>query len=176
MDVPDPITELDARFSSEGAAPTAWSDAERELRDAEVFWISTVRPRGQPHVTPLIAVWLDRALYFCTGPDERKAKNLAHNSHCVMTTGCNALGEGLDVVVEGDAVPVRDDAKLRRIADEYVSKYGSDWRFEVRDGAFVHEGANEGSVVLVFEVTPATALGFAKGDEFSQTRWRFQRR
>jgi hypothetical protein len=176
MDAAEPITKLDARFSSEGAAPRGWSEAERGLEDAEVFWISTVRPDQRPHVTPLVAVWLDGALYFCTGPDERKAKNLARNPHCILTTGCNALGEGLDVVVEGDAVQVRDDAKLRRIAAEYVSKYGSDWCFEVRDGAFLHDGAHEGSVALVFEVAPATAFGFGKGQEFSQTRWRFQRR
>jgi len=37
-------------------------------------------------------------LYFCTGPHERKARNLGQNPHCVLTTGCNTLKEGLDVV------------------------------------------------------------------------------
>src|SRR4051794_14352211 len=169
-----PPAELDARFSSEGATATDWAEGQRRLEESQVFWVSTVRPDGRPHVTPLISVWLDGALYFCTGPDERKAKNLAQNPHCILTTGCNALGEGLDVVVEGDAVRVTDDAKLRRIADAYVSKYGRDWRFGVSDGAFVHEGAHEGSVALVYEVAPAMAFGFGKGEEFSQTRWRFQ--
>jgi predicted pyridoxine 5'-phosphate oxidase superfamily flavin-nucleotide-binding protein len=74
---PEPIAELDARFSSEGATPTQWTEARQLLEAAEVFWVSTVRPDGRPHVTPLIAVWLDEALYFCTGPTERKNKNLA---------------------------------------------------------------------------------------------------
>jgi len=174
MNVTQPTTDLDARFSSQGATAKPWSDAEAELERAEVFWISTVRPDGHPHVTPLISVWRDDALYFCTGPDKRKAKNLARNPHCILTTGCNALGEGLDVVVEGDAVRVTDHAKLRRIADAYVTKYGSDWRFGVSDGAFVHEGAHEGPVALVYEVAPTTAFGFGKGKEFSQTRWRFR--
>jgi nitroimidazol reductase NimA-like FMN-containing flavoprotein (pyridoxamine 5'-phosphate oxidase superfamily) len=168
----EPTPELDARFSNEGATATGWDEARRGLEDAEVFWISTVRPDGRPHVTPLIAVWLDDALYFCTGPDERKAKNLASNAHCILTTGNATLGEGLDLVVEGDAEQVTDDAKLRRIADRYEAKYGDDWRFEVRDGAFVHQ-SGEG-VALVFEVAPRQAYGFRKGDEFSQTRWRFQ--
>ena len=136
---------------------------------------STVRPDGRPHVTPLISVWFDGALYFCTGPDERKAKNLAENSHCILTTGCNPLDDGFDIVVEGDAEQVTYEARLHRLADAYVSKYGSDWRFGVRDGAFVHQGAHEGSVALVYEVAPRTAFGFAKGEEFSQTRWRFER-
>jgi nitroimidazol reductase NimA-like FMN-containing flavoprotein (pyridoxamine 5'-phosphate oxidase superfamily) len=169
-----PTPELDARFSSAQASPTDWAEARELLQDAEVFWISTVRPDGRPHVTPLIAVWLDDALYFCTGPSERKARNLEHNRHCVLTTGTNAIDEGLDVVVEGDAVRVTDDARLRRIADEYVAKYGEDWRFDVRDGAFAHS-SGEG-VALVFEVAPRKAFGFRKGDEFSQTRWRFQER
>ena len=164
-----PVPELDGRFSSEGATPANWSEARERLQQAEVFWVSTVRPDGRPHVTPLISVWLNDALYFCTGPTERKAGNLERNRHCILTTGCNDIGEGLDVVVEGEAEQVTDDAKLRQIAGAYESKYGSDWRFDVRDGVFVHEGGT----ALVFEVAPTKAFGFRKGEEFSQTRWRF---
>src|SRR6266540_3196891 len=105
-----------------------------------------------------------------SGPDERKAKNLAGNPHCVLTTGSNALDEGLDLVVEGDAARLSDEAALGRIADAYEKKYGSDWHFDVRDGAFYGEGGQ----ALVFEVAPTTAFGFGKG-QFSQTRWRFDR-
>jgi general stress protein 26 len=169
-----PAPELDARFSTEGARPTEWQEAQRVLEGAAVFWITTVRPDGRPHVTPLIAVWLDASLHFCTGPDERKARNLAQNPHCILTTGRNVIDEGLDLVVEGDAVRVSDETKLKRIADAYVSKYGDKWRFAVRHGGFVH-GPTEDSFALVFEVAPAKALGFRKGEEFSQTRWRFPR-
>jgi general stress protein 26 len=174
MQAVKPVAKLDTRFSSEGATVTEWAEARGRLEEAEVFWLSTVRADGRPHVTPLISVWLDDALYFCTGPAEQKAKNLEHNRHCVLTTGCNSIDDGLDLVVEGDAVQLRDDAKLQRIADAYVAKYGSDWRFGVRDGVFVH-GPEEGSIALVFEVAPRTAFGFRKGGEFSQTRWRFGR-
>ena len=74
MTEPEPETELSA-FSSDDAIPTEWGKGRRELQDAEVYWLSTVRPDGRPHVTPLLGIWLDGALYFCTGPDERKAKN-----------------------------------------------------------------------------------------------------
>ena len=77
---------------------------------------------GGPHVMPLIAVWLDDALYFCTGPDERKARNLARNPYCVVTTGSNALGEGFDVVIEGTAARVNDDDRLRGVAGAYRLK------------------------------------------------------
>jgi len=164
----EPVTELDARYGVESATATTWAEARRHLEDAELFWVTTVRPNGRLHQTPLIAVWLDDAMFFCTGPDEQKAKNLARNSHCILTTGCNALKEGLDLVVEGDAVRVVDDVKLHRIADAYESKYGDEWHFDVRDGAFHHDPGT----AWVFEVPPSTAYGFGKG-AYSHTRWRF---
>jgi nitroimidazol reductase NimA-like FMN-containing flavoprotein (pyridoxamine 5'-phosphate oxidase superfamily) len=167
----EPVTELDARYSSDDARATGWDEARGSLERAQVYWLSTVRPDGRPHVTPLIAVWLDGAMYFCTGPEERKARNLEGNPHCILTTGRNSIEEGLDLVVEGDAVRVRDDAKLQRIADLYVSKYGPAWHFDVRDGAFHHQAGQ----ALVFEVAPSRAFGFTKGEPFSQTRWRFER-
>src|SRR5262245_43466180 len=112
-----PVTTVDAHFSTEGAAPVPWGEARTRLGAAEVFWVSTVRPDGRPHVTPLIAVWLDDALYFTTGESERKAKNLEQNARCILTTGCNGLAEGLDFVVEGDAIRITDDGHLQRVAD-----------------------------------------------------------
>jgi nitroimidazol reductase NimA-like FMN-containing flavoprotein (pyridoxamine 5'-phosphate oxidase superfamily) len=169
MAVEDPAAELEPQFSSDGATPTPWAEARECLEKAGVYWLTTVRPDGRPHVTPLVSVWLDGALYFCTGPGERKARNLIHNPHCVITTGCNALSEDLDLVVEGDAVKVSDEARLRRVADRFASKYGPPFQFTVRDGAFY----GEGGPALGYEVAPATAFGFGRGDSFSQTRWRF---
>ncbi len=167
----EPATELDRRYSSPEATATPWEEGRARLAAAELYWISTVRPDGRPHVTPLIAVWVEPALYFCTGPQERKARNLADNPHCTFTTGTNALHEGLDLVLEGRAVQVTDDGVLRRIADAYVAKYGEEWRFEPRDGAFHH---SDGGEAWVFEVAPVRAFGFGKG-VYSQTRWRFDR-
>ncbi|MFI8516664.1 pyridoxamine 5'-phosphate oxidase family protein [Streptomyces sp. NPDC085481] len=162
-------TRLDARYSDPKAQAEAWGRAVERLTAAEVFWLTTVRPDGRPHVTPLIAVWHEDALHFCTGPDERKARNLEANRRVVLTTGTNTLGEGFDLVIEGEAVRVTDEAALRALVDAYVAKYGEDWRFEVRDGAFL----GDGGTALVFAVAPTTAFGFAKGDPFGQTRWRF---
>lgn len=164
-----PEIELARRFSSPGASPRPWEEACAALARAPVYWLSTVRPDGRPHVTPLIAVWLDDALYFCTGPDERKARNLEGNPQCVLTTGSNSLAAGLDVVVEGRAVRVRDDAELHAVAAAYLAKYGSDWTFTVAHGAFQHEG----TTAVVFQVRPSTAFAFGKGEPFSQTRYRF---
>jgi nitroimidazol reductase NimA-like FMN-containing flavoprotein (pyridoxamine 5'-phosphate oxidase superfamily) len=71
----EPKTELDDRFSDSGVVATQWEDARRLIESAQLFWIATVRSDGRPHATPLVAVWLDDALYFTTGPDEQKAIN-----------------------------------------------------------------------------------------------------
>jgi nitroimidazol reductase NimA-like FMN-containing flavoprotein (pyridoxamine 5'-phosphate oxidase superfamily) len=112
----EPATTLDARFSDPGAVATPWEETRRVLETAELFWISTVRADGRPHVTPLVAVWLEDALYFCTGATEQKAINLRQNSHVILTTGCNQWDRGVDVVVEGDAVQVTDNHTLERLA------------------------------------------------------------
>ena len=66
-----------------------------------------------------------------------------------------------------------EEGRLRRVADAYATKYGTDtWHFTVRDGAFHNEGG--GGKALVFEVAPKTAFGFGKGETFGQTRWCFE--
>jgi hypothetical protein len=170
VDDREPTAELDTQFSSPGAGATSWAAARKQLEAAEISWLSTVRPDGRPHVTPLVSVWVDGALYFCTGPTEQKARNLETNAQCVLTTGCNAMGEGLDVVVEGDAIRVVDEPILQRVADAFGSKYEEPFNFTIRDFAFANDG---GGKALVFEVRPVTAFGFGRGNTFSQTRWVF---
>ena len=165
-----PEQSIDLRFSDARATAIPWAEAQDALTRAEMFWLSTVRPDGRPHVTPLISVWLDNALYFCTGEDERKRKNLAQNPSCILTTGCNRIGEGLDIVVEGKAMRVITESQLRGVADAYEAKYGPDWRFDVHDDVV---RGNEGNVAWVYRVIPVVAFGFQKGSSYGQTRWRF---
>lgn len=159
--------KLDGRYSSPGAAPTPWAVVDTALQTAEIYWISTVRPTGQPHSTPLIAIWLNDAIHITTGADERKALNIAQNPACTVTTGCNALNDGLDVVVEGRATRVQDDATLHQLAALYKSKY--DWDFTVADGTLT----DGGHPALVFCISPTTVFAFNKGEPFAQTRWQF---
>lgn len=166
----NPVTELHPSFSSPGAEPTSWDEGREALEQAEIFWITTVRPDGRPHVTPLVAVWHEGALYFCTGPEERKGRNLAENPQVVLTTGSNSFDDGLDLIVEGTAVRATDETLLQRLAGLWDTKY--DWHFEVGDGAFHQAGVGS---AYVYEVAPETIFGFGReeGFNFSQTRWRF---
>ena len=164
----EPVTKIDPRYSDPDAVATGWDETRRVLETSELFWISTVRADGRPHVTPLVAVWLDGALHFSTGAEEQKAVNMRGNPHVILMTGCNNWNEGIDVVVEGDAVQVTDDDKLKRLAEAWTKKWDGQWQFEVRDGAFHHEAGT----ALVFSVKPTKILAFAKGN-FSHTRHQF---
>src|ERR687897_161537 len=98
---------------------------------------------------------------------EQKAVNLRTNPQVILTTGCNEWDRGLDVVVEGDAVQVTDDATLQRLANAWRGKWDGRWHFEVRAGSFQHEAGT----ALVFAVAPAKVLAFGKGT-FTHTRHR----
>src|ERR1700736_5813978 len=106
----EPTTELHEGFSQPDAAARPWAEVVDVLSQSEMFWLSTVRRDGRPHVTPLPAIWLNGALHFCAGAAEQKAKNLESDPRCILTTGTNQLRSGLDVVVEGTAVRVTDRA------------------------------------------------------------------
>jgi nitroimidazol reductase NimA-like FMN-containing flavoprotein (pyridoxamine 5'-phosphate oxidase superfamily) len=166
----EPVTELGPQFSSPEAVATPWAVGRRQLQDAEIFWLSTVRPDGRPHVTPLIAVWLDGSPCFTTGPTERKAKNLAANPQCILTTGTNRLDEGLDVVVEGEAVRLTGEDTLQRVVDAFAAKYPEPFHFTFKDGRL----GGDGGEILAFRIRMATVFGFGRGAAYSQTRWQFQ--
>jgi nitroimidazol reductase NimA-like FMN-containing flavoprotein (pyridoxamine 5'-phosphate oxidase superfamily) len=164
----EPTGAIDSRFSEAEAGATPWADTEDVLARAELYWLSTTRNDGRPHVTPLIGVLADGAMHFCTGLGEQKAKNLEHTPAVALTTGNNAWAAGLDVVVEGVAARVRERATLQRLADALEVKYGSAWHFDVGDEVF---GAGD-HAAAVFRIEPSKVLAFAK-DPHGQTSYRF---
>lgn len=160
-------TSLDPRYSAPEAVPVAWAEALEQLRTAQRWLVTTVRPDGRPHQTPLVGAVHEGDLWFCSGPDERKSRNLAQDP-AVVVTAAGGPG-GLDVVVEGAASVERDDLPLRQVAEAMVAVHGEFWRFDVVDG-MVHHGPGR---ALVFRVRPAVGFGFATGNPPGQTRWRF---
>jgi nitroimidazol reductase NimA-like FMN-containing flavoprotein (pyridoxamine 5'-phosphate oxidase superfamily) len=171
-----PVTTLDTRYSEPDGEVTSWEETRRVLETAPLFWLSTVRADGRPHVTPVVAVWHEHALHFSTADTEQKAVNLDGNPHVILTTGCNHWDEGLDVVVEGDAVRITDQEMLERLAAVWATTWDGRWRYLVRDGCFYHQ-SEDGQTVLpdsiyVFSVRPSKVFAFAKGN-FSHTRHQF---
>ena len=168
--------EIDPRYGDASATPPPWPDIERQLTDAQLYWIHTVRADGRPHAVPLVGVWHDTAFAFCTGAEEQKQRNLDQNPQVAVTagtTGAQGWDSGREVVVEGTAVRVTDREELQGLADAWFAKYGEDWHFAVRGEEFVElsrsGGGGEGGA-RVYRVTPAKVLAFGGGH--GQTRYR----
>ncbi len=137
----------------EGLLP--WSWARERLVASHNYWVSTTRPDGRPHASAVWGVWLDDGLYFSCAPGARKARNLAANPNCVITT------ERADeaVIVEGVVEPATDAARLAEFKQAYDPKYAWDM-------------GTEGILVL----RPRVAFAFIEtADKFgtTATRWTF---
>lgn len=163
---------LSAEPIASSATVLPWSEAQAVLAETQFYWLATARTDGAPHVRPVLAVWLEGALFSTTNPTARKARNLEADSRCSVT----ARSDELDVVFEGTAAKVSDEAKLQRVAEAYLSKYG--WPPTVRDGAF---DAPYGAPTAgpppyeVYELAPKVVFGFGTSETRGprSTRWRF---
>jgi Pyridoxamine 5'-phosphate oxidase len=169
------------------ASATPWSKALERLENPEkyrTYWLATVRPDRRPHVMPLLGLWLDGRFYFLTGESTRRGKNLMRDGQCVLSVGSQTI-PALDLVLEGKATKVTDEAELRLVAEAYASKMG--WPLEVRDRAVFGPSAPTAGPppYAVFELTPTTVFGLpgvTGTDEeggfersLTPTRWRFSR-
>ena len=148
---------LDKRFGETDQAAD-WQTVSDALAGAELYWLTTVRGDGRPHVTPLVGVWIDDSFAFCTGSDEQKARNLERNANVAVTTGVNTWTDGLDIVVEGSVARVTGHEPLKLLADVWREKYGGVWDYETADEVFDPQGTR----AHVFRVTPTKVIAFAK--------------
>lgn len=161
------FTEKDATpISADEATVKPWTDALACLDSAAKVWLSTVRSHGLPHSALVLLVLVDGVPCFATRPGSRKGRNLAARSGSVLAVA----GEALDLVVEGEAVRIRDDAELRQVADAFKAKF--DWVFALRDGR-AHDDNLPGSPEYCFyRLAPVKAFGYGV-DGLTATRWRF---
>jgi hypothetical protein len=151
-----------------------WSRAEEALAvgtpSTEVTpFIGTVRPDGRPHAAGIGAGWHDGALYFVTGPETRKGRNLAANPACTIS----ARLPGIDLVLEGEARRVTDRATLETVAKRY-NDLG--WPAEVEGDAFTapFSAPSAGPPPWhLYRLDFHTAFGVATAEPHGATRWRF---
>ena len=170
MTAKEPTAE--AMSQGKDATLLPWAEARERLAGGGTYWLATVRPDGRPHVVPLGPAWLDDVLYFTTGQGTRKEANLAHNPHCVITI----TTPDSDMILEGTAAHMRDEATLQRLAEVYRAQ---GWPVSgVRDGALdaPFSAPTTGPAPYeVYEVTPtrAFALGTTEATVERCTRYRF---
>ena len=156
-----------------GHPPIPWSRAEKQLETPSntntTYFLATVRPDGRPHVAGVGALWDDGKFYIVSGPGTRKSRNLSERPDCVISV---KLAD-LDLVVEGAATKVTDDATLQRLAKLYDAQ---GWPATVENGAFTapYSAPSAGPPPWhLYEFTPRAAVGVATAEPFGATRWRF---
>jgi hypothetical protein len=172
------VQPLDERnLDGYGAPIIPWRNVQRRLSQGwsqrpgsggpnrHTCWLATVRADGRPHVAALGAQWVDGCFIFNAGAGTQKARNLAHDAHCVLTV---ALDE-FDLVVEGSATRVTEDD---RIAAVYRPP-----GWTVRDGGLYAEFSAPSAGPPpwnVYELTPTTVLAVGAVEPYGATRWRLR--
>lgn len=147
----------------------SWVDAQTRVAEADDYLLATTDPDGRPHVTPVLAVWLEGTVCFVTFRQSRKTRNLVRNNGCAITVP----GPEVDLVLEGTAHLIQSAARLQQVADLYPAKYPW-WHPFVRDGEF-YDPADTAldDPRHVYAVEPAQVFAFGKDNGFTATRWRF---
>lgn len=102
------------------------------LREASAVWLTTLRPDGSPHTTPVWFVYENERVWIATGERNAKVANVAGDgrvSVAVDGAASNPLvGEGRVVVHDVDNAPAF-------VLDQLAGKYdGWDVRDEAVDG------------------------------------------
>jgi PPOX class probable F420-dependent enzyme len=138
-----------------GAEILPWSWAVEQLAGSRNYWVSTTRPDGRPHATPVWGLWLDGAVWFSVGRTSVKARNVARNPGIAVH-----LESGDQVVIlEGRAVARRE--RLGPFLDAYEAKYALRPDLVALDA-------------IVLSLSPETALTWDERDyPRSAVRWVF---
>jgi PPOX class probable F420-dependent enzyme len=146
--------------AEQGSGLIPWPEVERRLTVSHDYWVATVRPDGRPHVMPVWGVWLDGRLWFSSGGRARKARNLAADPRCTMTTD-DAQNP---VVLDGVAARVDDADDISAFVVAMNAKYDAGMTADFLDPA----------VNATFAVRPVRAIALTH-DDFtgSPTRWTF---
>ncbi|OGO51180.1 MAG: hypothetical protein A2148_08905 [Chloroflexi bacterium RBG_16_68_14] len=132
-----------------------WRRVDRLLRTARNYWIGTAGMDGRPHSAPVWGVWLDSLLYFSTGEESRKGRNMRSNLR--VTVHPEVDNEA--VILEGTAERITDRSKLRPVWKAYNAKY----KWDVKGYPF-------------YVVRPQIAYSFKEDLLETATRWLFPRR
>jgi hypothetical protein len=157
-----------------GHPPIPWSRAKQQLEapasENVTHFLATVRPDGRPHVAGVGALWVDDRFFFVSGAGTRKSQNLAERADCVISI---KLAD-LDLIVEGTATKVTDEATLQRLAKLYDAQ---GWPVTVKDDAFTapYSAPSAGPPPWdLYEFTATTAFGVATAEPHGAMRWDFE--
>lgn len=142
----------------EGTGLLPWQWAEERLVSSRNYWVVSLWPDGRPHAMPVWGLWHERAFWFSSSKGSRKARNLAADPRCVVTTEDAAD----PVIMEGSAELVTEPEALATVLALENAKYDTNYTIDLLDP----------DVNSVYRVRPRWAFGLRHGDfTGSPTRW-----
>jgi len=108
--------------------------------------VATAGPGGMPHVVPVCHVVLDGRLYFASGTDGRKVKNIEANPQVALSVDLYSddWSQIRGVMVQGRASVIARGPRFRKIRSRLYAKYPQ----------YPGEAALDESDSVVVEVTP----------------------
>jgi PPOX class probable F420-dependent enzyme len=133
-------------------------------------WLATIDPDGRPHVTGMGALWHDGAFWFETGPDTRKARNVARDPRATLSV---ALDE-YDVIVEGTVERITDPTRVAELA----AIWAEGWPCRVDDTGIALTAEFSAPSAgpppwWVYRVTPTSATALQTTEPGGATRFTF---
>jgi hypothetical protein len=152
-----------------------WSRALGQLDELEprggnrgpTCWLATTGPGGRPHLAGVVGLWSDDTLYFVSGPQTRKARNIAADARCSFALSL----PDLDLVLDGTASRVTDPETLGRVAAAFAAR---GWPLEVEGDCVTASFAAPTAPPPPWHLhafKAATALGVATSGAPGATRW-----
>jgi PPOX class probable F420-dependent enzyme len=114
--------------------------------------VATVGRRGMPHLVPVCHVLHGGKIYFASGDDGRKVKNLMENPRVTVTIDCysDAWAGLRGVMLQGTAKLIEGGPRFRRIRALLYKKYPQ----------YPREAAIAESDSVVIEVTPVRVFSW----------------
>jgi pyridoxine/pyridoxamine 5'-phosphate oxidase len=156
-----------------GSAALEWTRAVGGLEDTSdpyrTCWLATTDADGRAHIAGVGALWVNGKMYFTSSPRARKARNIARDPRCAMSVHV----KDLDLVIEGTASKVTDDATLQDLAARYNAQ---GWPARAENGALTAEFSAPSAGPPPWElyaITPESVYGVATAEPHGATRWRF---
>jgi hypothetical protein len=139
--------------------------------DRHTCWLTTLDRDGSPHVTAVGAVWVDGTFWFETGPNTRKARNVARDSRCALSLSTHEF----DLTVEGDVERVSETAVVAAMAARWNAE-GWPCRVDESGRALTADFSAPSAGPppwFVYRITPRRATVLSTVEPGGATRWTF---
>ena len=139
--------------------------------DRHTCWLATINADGSPHVTGVGALWVDGSLWFETGAQTRKGRNLARDPRCSLSVSTLEF----DLVLEGEAHVVEEAAAVAAMAARWAAE---GWPARVDETGVAltadYSAPSAGRPPWkVYQLVPRRATALAIPDPGGATRWTF---